>query len=127
MDVKQILLQILVAALAVIGFYGVLHAVFESALRPRQITTAVTVYSKQDARDLDILLCEARRAPCRRASRRLFLIVSPELMDGTLGEGGKLHEEYAALAERYGAEVAFLPSGRDQQAPPSEPVPEKPE
>ena len=109
MDVMQTVVQILIAALAVIGFYGVLHAVFESALRPRQITTAVTVRSERDARDLDILLCEARRAPCRRASRRLFLIVSSELMDGTVGEAGKLNEEYAALAERYGAEVAFLP------------------
>ena len=109
MDVKQTVAEVLVAALAVIGFFGVLHALLEAALCPKQITAAVIVQTRKDAEDLDILLCEARRAPCRRSSRRLLLVVSTELMDGTVGEAGKLREEYAALAERYGAEVAFLP------------------
>ena len=110
MEMKQIISQVLIAALSVIGFYGILHAVFETALRPKQITSAVVVRSVKDAEDLDILLCEARRAPCKGAKRRLFLIVSADLMDGLVGEAGKLKEEYAILAERYGAEVAVWPS-----------------
>lgn len=108
MDMKQTIAQVLIAALSVVGFYGVLHAVFETALRPKQITSAVIVRSMKDAEDLDILLCEARRAPCRGANRRLFLIISADLMDGPMGEAGQLKEEYAALAERYGAEVCVL-------------------
>ncbi len=109
MDVKQAVAQVLVAALSVIGFYGILHAVFETVACPKQITAAVVVRNMKDAEDMDILLCEARRAPCRGAKRRIFLVISADLMDGRLGEAGKLKEEYAALAERYGAEVVFLP------------------
>jgi hypothetical protein len=109
MEMKQIISQVLIAALSVIGFYGILHAVFETVLRPGQITSAVVVRSMKDAEDLDILLCEARRAPCKGAKRRLFLIVSADLMEGLVGEAGKLKEEYAILADRYGAEVAVWP------------------
>ena len=110
MDVIQTIIHVLVAALSVIGFYGTLHALFETVACPKQITAAVVVENMKDAQDLDILLCEARRAPCKGAGRRVFLVVSADLMDGCLGEAGKLKEEYAALAERYGAEVVFLPS-----------------
>ena len=111
MDVKETVAGVLIAALAVIGFYGVLHALLEVVLRPRQIVTAVVVQSMKDAEDLDILLCEARRAPCKGGKCRLLLVVSADLMDGRVGEAGTgtLKEEYAVLAERYGAEVAFLP------------------
>ena len=115
MDMKQAVTQVLIAALSVIGFYGILCAVFETALRPKQITPAVVVRSMKDAEDLDILLCEARRAPCKGARRRLFLIVSADLMEGLVGEAGQLKEEYAILAERYGAEVAVWPSTETKQ------------
>ena len=109
MEIQQTMIQVLIAALSVIGFYGILHAVFETALRPKQITSAVVLRSMKDAEDLDILLCEARRAPCKGKKRRLFLIVSAELMEELVGEAGTLKEEYAVLAERYGAEVAVYP------------------
>ena len=112
MDMKQAVTQVLIAALSVIGFYGILCAVFETALRPKQITTAVVVRSMKDAEDLDILLCEARRAPCKGARHRIFLIVSADLMEG---QAGNLKEEYAILAERYGAEVAVWPSTETKQ------------
>ena len=35
MDVKQTVAGVLVAALAVIGFFGVLHALLEAALCPK--------------------------------------------------------------------------------------------
>ena len=43
MDVKQTIIQVIIAALAVIGFYGILHAIFETALCPKQITAAVVL------------------------------------------------------------------------------------
>ena len=110
MDIGQTVAQVFVAALAVIGFYGILHTIVETALRPRQMTTAVVVQTVKDAEDLDILLCEASRAACRGAKSRLFLIISSDLMDGRVGEAGKLKEEYAVLVERYGATICFLES-----------------
>ncbi len=108
MDVKQTVAGVMVAALAVIGFFGILHVLLEVALRPKQITVAVVLQTRRDAEDLDILLCEARRSSCRGSGRRLLLVVSAELMDGTVGEAGKLNGAYAELVERYGAEVAFF-------------------
>ncbi len=113
MNIMQVLLQVLVAALAVIGFYAILHELFESILRPRQIVSAVVVRTMKDAADLDILLCEARRAPHRRRGEGVALIIHPALMDGRMGEGTHLYEEYEMLANRYGAEVSFLDSSPD--------------
>ena len=110
MDVQQTIIQVLIATLSVIGFYGILHGVFESCLRPRQLASAVVIRTMKDAEDLDILLCEARRAPCSGRKRPVILVISSELMDGRVGEGLFLHEEYAQLAERYGAEVCILES-----------------
>jgi hypothetical protein len=36
----------------------------------------------------------------------VVLVISTELMDGRVGEGTTLKEEYALLAERYGARVS---------------------
>ena len=106
MDVMATIAEVVVSALAVLGFYGILHGMFEAILRPRQLTTAVVVRTMADAVNMDILLCEARRSPCRKRGRAVVLVVSAELMDGRVGQGSALKEEYALLAERYGAEVS---------------------
>ena len=105
MDVKETLLQVAIAALSVIGFYGIIHGILEAVLCPRQIVSAVEVRTMKDAADLDILLCEARRSPRRRRREGVVLVIHGELMDGRMGEGGILKEEYALLAARYEAEV----------------------
>ncbi|MBE6652172.1 MAG: hypothetical protein E7610_02005 [Ruminococcaceae bacterium] len=114
MNVMETIATILISALAVLGFYGLLHGLFESLLRPKQLTSAVTVRTEKDAADLDILLCEAKRSPCRRRCRSVVLVISHELMDGRVGEGSTLKEEYALLAEKYGAEICVtLPQAED--------------
>ena len=105
MDVWQVLAQVLVAALAVIGFYETLHGVFEAFLRPRQLVWAVEIRTMADAANLDILLCEARRSPYRRRGEGVVLVIHAELMDGRMGVGNRLHEEYEDLARRYDALV----------------------
>ena len=105
MDVVGTVAQVLLAILVVVGFYGFLHGIFEIFLRPRQITSAVVVATMTDAADLDILLCEAKRSPVRRRGGRVALVINAELMDGRMGEGTALKEEYALLAEKYEAEV----------------------
>ena len=105
MDVVGTVMQVLLAILVVVGFYGFLHGIFETFLRPRQITSAVVVDTMTDAADLDILLCEAKRSPARQRGGRVALVIHADLMDGRMGEGETLREEYALLAEKYGAEV----------------------
>ena len=102
MSAKEILFDVLVAALSVIGFYGVLHGLFESLLVPRELATAVLLVGVVSPEELDILLCEARRAPFG-GKRRVVLVVPVSLLDGVMGENGALTEAYAEVLERYGA------------------------
>ena len=119
MDWKWTLAQVTIAALAVIGFYGILHEIFESWLRPKPLTSAVVVRDMEDAADLDILLCEARRSPHRRRGEGVMLIISSELMEDLVGEDGMLKEEYALQIERYEAEVCVtLPLQESFHMPP---------
>ena len=108
MDAEIIITEVIVAALAIIGGYGILHACLETWLRPRELAVAVRLTREVEAGELDILLCEARRAPWSIRRREVILILPVELLDGRMGEDGRLYEEYAELAEKYEVEVCLL-------------------
>lgn len=108
MDIKEILIQVAIAALSVIGLYGILHGFLEGFAVPRAIVTAVVIQSKTPPEELDMLLCEARRAPFGGRGRPILLVIHADLMDGDMGQGGVLFEEYATLAEEYGAQVCLM-------------------
>jgi hypothetical protein len=103
MSVKETILQVTMAALAVIGFYGVLHAVFEWMLTPRELAAAVVITRDVSPEELNILLCEARRTLLGRG-KRVVLAIPSALWKGSMRDS----DEYAAVIERYGAEVALL-------------------
>ena len=103
MSVKETILQVTMAALAVIGFYGVLHAAFEWVLTPRELAAAVVITRDVSPEELDILLCEARRTLLGRG-KRVVLAIPSALWKGSMRDS----DEYAAVIERYGAEVALL-------------------
>ena len=98
MSVKETVFQVAVAALSVIGLFGILHGLFESLLVP--LGTAVILTRKITPCELDILLCEARRAPFGRG-RQVVLTIPAELLREGMGEEGSLTEEYAELLEKY--------------------------
>ena len=102
MSVKETVFQVAVAALSVIGLFGILHGLFESLLVPREMGTAVILTQKITPCELDILLCEARRALLGRGKRVVLSIPARLLREG-MGEEGTLIEEYAELVEKYGA------------------------
>ena len=102
MSVKETLLQIIIAALAVIGFYGVLHALLETLLTPRELAAAIVLTRALPPEELDILLCEARRAPCGRG-KRVVLVLPLDLWEGSMKES----DEYTEIIEKYGATVAL--------------------
>lgn len=101
MEIRETLIQVCAAALSVVGFYLLLHVLVESLLVPKQIITAVVIREETDPAELDILLCEARRAPFGRG-RSVALVIPAELLEGCMGE------EYRELAEKYQATVCVL-------------------
>ena len=103
MDIRETVFQIVIAALAVIGFYGILHGLFAVFLTPRELAVAVVVSRLLPPEELDILLCEARRTPCGRG-KRVVLVLSRRLWE----EGMKETEGYAEVMERYGATLCFM-------------------
>ena len=101
MNTAETVLQVAVAALSVIGFYGILHALLEALLTPRELAAAVILTKYVPPEELDILLCEACRASLGRG-RRVVLVLSRELWEGSEG--------YVEMTDKYGATVCFLNS-----------------
>ena len=101
MSIKETILQVAVAALSVIGFYGILHALLEALLTPRELAAAVILTKYVPPEELDILLCEAKRAPCGRG-KRVVLVIPLDLWETCMQEDG----EYRELTEKYGATLS---------------------
>ena len=105
MDALQIILEVTVAALAVVGAYGILRELMLSAVASRQVAVAVILGEAVDEVSLDILLDEAMRHPCRRRGQHTALVLSRHLLCGEMGEDGVLFPPYEAIVERYGVKV----------------------
>lgn len=104
----MLFLHIAVALFAVFGFFCAVSAFLELLFASDRITAAVEVRERRDVDELDMLLAEARGAFLRKGKTRLVVLLSTDLMDGTVGEGDELHDEYADLLDRYGAECYLI-------------------
>ena len=102
MSAKETILQVALAALSVIGFYGILHAMFECLLTPRELGTAVILTRPIPPAELDILLCEARRTLLGRG-KRVVLVMPRHLWEGGMRDS----DEYAEIIEKYGVTVCL--------------------
>lgn len=102
MSVKETVLQVTAAALAVIGFYGILHGLIETILTPRELAVAVVVTRIIPPEELDILLCEARRTPVGRGKRVVLILPT-----AVRRENGELWEAYEELIEKYGVSLSL--------------------
>ena len=103
----QTILDVAAALFAVFGFYCALRMVADLFWNPKQICVAVKVQNKEDAEMLDVLLHEAYSAFFRKG-HRITVLISSALMDGTLGEGEELFDQYSDLLELYGAECYLI-------------------
>lgn len=101
MGAWQVILEVFVALLAVMGFYGVWRWVFDWFFAPPQVAPVVMVNDKADAENLDILLSEADHNMQRRRGVCIVVLIHPSLMDGVIGEGGELFPPYRAMLARY--------------------------
>lgn len=101
MEALQIIAEVFVAALAVIGAYGILRELLLATAASRQVTVAVVLWDAVDEVSLDILLDEAMRHPRRRRGQRTALVLSRHLLRGEMGEDGALFPAYAEIVDRY--------------------------
>lgn len=108
MSVKETVFAVIVAALATVGFYGVLHGLLEAVLVPRELGTAVLLEGPISPEELDTLLCEARRAPFG-GGRRVVLVLPLPLLEETTASDGRLPDAYAVLLEKYDALLCVCP------------------
>ncbi len=106
--VLQIVMEVLVAALAVVGAYTILRESILGVVASRQVRVAVVLQEAVDEVSLDILLDEALRHPCRRRGGRIVLLMSRHLLAGEMGEAGVLSPSYGEIVERYHAEVFLV-------------------
>ena len=102
-----LILEVSVALFAVFGFYCALRMVADLFWAPRQLYAAVEVQNKEDAEMLDVLLHEAYSAFFRKG-HRIVVLLSSDLMDGTVGVGEELFDQYSDLLELYGAECYLV-------------------
>ena len=101
-------IEVSVALFAVFGFYCAVRMFFELLFTPGQIAVAVEVREREDAEELDMLLHEARSTFLRKGKARIVVLLSSELMDGTVGKGEELDPHYGELLDEYGAECYLI-------------------
>ena len=99
---------IFLCALAVFGFYCAVHILTEWIFAPEQVTVAIEIREKKDAEMLDMLLHEAASAFFRKGRSRIVILLSADLMDGTVGRGEDLYSEYREILDQYGAECYLI-------------------
>ena len=104
----MLFLHIGIALFAVFGFYCAVKTFFELLFASERITAAVEIYDRSDADELNMLLAEARSTFLRKGKTRLVVLLSTDLMNGTVGEGDELYDAYADLIDRYGAECYLI-------------------
>ena len=93
---------------AVFGLWCVIRMAAEIFFSPQQIAVAVEIRNEEDAEMLDMLLHEARSAFLRKGKARLVVLLSSELMEGTVGEGEDLYPEYQELLDLYDADCYLI-------------------
>ncbi len=100
--------EIGMAMLAVFGFCCALKLLLDLLFASDRISVAIEIREEKDAQTMDLLLREAQTLSIGKGRPRLVVLISAALMDGTVGWGDALDEDYAALIERYGAECYLI-------------------
>lgn len=110
MQIIVTVMEVVLAALAVVGLYSLLCELFERVLIPRdcRLTAAVFLYHREDVERLDILLAEARRHTARRRGMPPVLLIDTALLPQITDAHGEVLPELAEVIERYGALCVVL-------------------
>lgn len=98
----DILLQIIIAALSVMGFYFCLKTIASLILTSRQIAAAVIIEDKIQLYDLDMLLQDASGALFATRRRRIGVFIPTEIWNECRDSEKALVKE---LIDCFGAEI----------------------
>ena len=110
--VGRLVLELVIAALAVIGFYTVLCAWGELFSVARPLSVAILVTSEGDLDELDVWLSEARRRTVRGRGQSPVVLVAPSAAGRFLADDGCPTPVFGELLERYGATWYVVPIER---------------
>ena len=99
----EILAQVLVAMLVTVGVLSIMGWLRQRLLDFRQITVAVWVTTAEDVENLDILVAEAARRECRRASVPVVVLVDHDLLCLDAEGEERLLSHLQQLTDAYGA------------------------
>ena len=101
----DILLQIIIAALSVTGFYFCLKTIASLIFTSRQISAAVIIEEKIQLYDLDMLLQDASNAIFTTRGRRITIFVPPQIWNECEDNEKALFKD---LANCFGAEFYVI-------------------
>ena len=104
----MLFLELLFLAFALFGAFCTVMTLCEWLFSSRQIAVSVEIRDEEDAASLDLLLAEAAHTSLRRGHARTVVLISVELMDGTLGIADELFEHVSDLLDRYGADCYLI-------------------
>ena len=93
-----LIIEIITAALALIGLYCLAKYVSDTFFLPREIVTAVTVTDAPSRENADVLLGILKNGMWRMGKRRLYVVVSERYRDDT---------ELIDMIRSVGAEYCF--------------------
>ena len=100
--------QMVFWTLAVFGAFSAVVLLCEWLFSSQQVVVAVELRTREDAASLALLLDEAEHTALRRGRRRIVVLVSQNLMDGTLGIGTELHESVMEMIDGYDADCYLI-------------------
>ena len=110
-----IVLEIILAAFAVIGFYSVLKLIGELIFPYDYLDVAVRIYDEEQIERLDVILDVAASKSSRRRGEGIVVLISSHLMTGAMGYGEVLRPELEALLRSYGADCFVVDLGREDE------------
>ena len=100
-------LQIIIAALSVLGFYFCLKTIASLIFTSKQIAGAVIIESKSQFYDLDLLVQEASSALFVTRKRRITVMIPQSVWESCDEKEKAFAKE---LTEHFGAEVFLIKS-----------------
>lgn len=99
----KVLAEVMLAMLVTVGVISLLQWGKRLLLTPPQVTVAVTVMTRQDLENLDILLSEAVSLDGRRRGTPPVVLISSALLYGLAGTGAELRPAVQEMIDAYGA------------------------
>ena len=102
------LLCFFILLFSVFGFSCAVWMLADRGTAPNNQALAVLIMNQNDDDLLDLLLEDARCSFFAKRARSPVVLISSDLMDGTVGIDGTLFEKYEQILDCYGADCYVI-------------------